>query len=71
MPENAIYLQAAFAITILALAAYVGYTLVRLRQAQDELRSLRQRQRQAARPPQSGPGNRQPLRSAQEPPLPR
>lgn len=69
MPENAIYLQAAFAITILSLAVYVGYVLLRFRQAQDELRAARDLQRAGRAAPTAAQG--QQLRSAQEPPAPR
>ena len=50
VPQNAIYLQAAFAITVVALAVYVAYALLRLRQAQDELRMAREQRDNAPAP---------------------
>lgn len=64
MPQNAIYLQAAFAITVVALAVYVAYALLRLRQAQEELRAVRE-QRHNAPAPRTSAGTPVP---SQEPP---
>lgn len=71
MPENAVYLQAALAITIFSLMIYVGYALVRLRQAQDDWHAAQTALQAPGRPASTGTPQGQPLRSAQEPPATR
>ncbi|MCX6021026.1 MAG: hypothetical protein NTZ05_04730 [Chloroflexi bacterium] len=68
MPSNTEYLQAAFGVTVLSFAVYIAYVLIRLRQAQDELRSLLDQHTTNQRAtPQSAPAKQ---RSADPPPAP-